>query len=61
LGTAVLGAIVQHADHGTPASLARGVGHAMLVGAGVLLALAVLAAVRRPRRDDGGPRHITRR
>lgn len=50
LGTAALGAVVQHGDHGTPASLARGVADAMVVGAAVLLALAALVAVRGPRR-----------
>jgi MFS family permease len=47
LGTAVLGAVVQHGDAGTPASLAHGVADAMVVGAAVLLALAALAALRR--------------
>jgi MFS family permease len=46
LGTAVLGAVVQHGNAGTPASLAHGVADAMVVGAAVLLALAVLVAVR---------------
>lgn len=46
LGTAVLGAVVQHGDHGTRASLARGVADAMALGGTVLLALAVLVAVR---------------
>jgi MFS family permease len=44
LGTAVLGAVVEAGDHGTPASLAGGVGDAMLVGAGILLALAAFTA-----------------
>jgi MFS family permease len=50
LGTAVLGAVVEHGDRSTRASLAAGVSDAMVVGAAVLLALAVLAAVRTPRR-----------
>jgi MFS family permease len=50
LGTAILGAVVQAGDTGSPAALASRVGTALLVGAGVLAALALLAAVRlRPR------------
>jgi MFS family permease len=46
LGTAILGAVVQAGDTGSPAALASRVGTALLVGAGVLAALALLAAVR---------------
>jgi MFS family permease len=49
LGTAVLGAVVQHGDVGTHAALSARVGSALLVGAVVLAALALLAAVRLPR------------
>jgi MFS family permease len=47
LGTAVLGAVVEHGDGGTRAELSAQIGAAMLIGAGVLAALGLLAALRR--------------
>ncbi|HWI75207.1 MAG TPA: MFS transporter [Baekduia sp.] len=46
LGTAVLGAVVQHGDATSPAAVASRISTALLVGAAVLAALALLAAVR---------------